>query len=168
MANVPLFNQDHLNKQKRQIINNTYTQLGYIQQECKPFVSAFQKGTVPCLRTNERLKFQTLSTENILLDNLIGSKYNKSVILNLDQKGKFVIFPSGEFTIFWNKDHLHFSEKDLSDLPPMNWISEDLDKCLEENGTVIITTPKLYVIEYSMYVTIEQKLKTLFLGKSFN
>lgn len=166
LTNIPLFNKDHLNRQSRQIINSAYVQMSYIQQECKPFLSLFQKGFIPPLKTNTKLKFQTLPQNNNVFDDITTSQYNNIEIVDLNPKGKFVVFPAGEFKIFWNKGFPRFSKETVETLPKINWNTSDLENIVEDNITILISTRKLYVIENAMYQSIQQKLRSLYLGKN--
>jgi hypothetical protein len=163
-VNVPIFNQDQLNKQRRQVINSAYVQLTYIQSDCKPYLSLFQQNAIPTLFTDDRLSFQLATVEDPLLDKIFGVGYTKGHVCNLSAKGRFVIFPAGNFKIFYNKKANSFTKEELVKLTK-NWESENLSDIVTNNTTVYISCPKIYVLEQSMFKTIESKLKKVYLGK---
>lgn len=165
-----VFNQSFLRRQKLQIINSAYVQISYIQKECKPYLHLFQNDLIPMLKTNENLKFQTVQENNIpeekenILTTITGS--NSVGLVNLNQTGRYVVFPAGKFQIFWNPLAPTFTKEDLETIYTQ-WISTDIDQAVEKNVTILIAAPKLFVIESSMLFSLKGRIKKMYLGEEY-
>lgn len=159
---IPILNHEHLNRQKLQTINSAYSQLAYIQQECKPYLRLFQEGLLPLLRTNERLRFQTLVEEKTPHEDFLSSKFK---CINLNKSGRYVIFPTKQFSLSWNPENPQFKEEDI-DKVRNHWKTSDIDLANEGNATLVVFSSKIYELEYQMVLSIQNKLKTMFLGNS--
>lgn len=157
---IPLFNHEHLNRQKLQTINSAYSQVSYIQQECRPYLKLFQEGLLPLLRTDERFRFQTLVEEKEPHESFVSSKFQ---LINLNNKGRYVIFPTKQFSLSWNPEKPQFQEDEIGSIKN-HWITSEIELAMKENATLVVFAPKIYSLEYQMVLSIQNKLKTMFLG----
>ena len=163
---IPYLNKEALNRQKLQNINQAYTKISYIQIQCKPYLKQFQKGLITPIFTNQQLPFHCLTYDNEYLPKDFLLKRCKKISTVKD--GKFVVFPSGEFSFTWNKDYINLPN-DNSGNPKLSeiefgWYSNNINIALEEERDIFIFTKKLFILEESVYKTLEQKLKTIYLG----
>lgn len=159
---IPIFNKDHLNKQRLQNINQSMIQVSYIQRECKKFLKLFQEKQVPILQTNERKNFQLLVSDKPEFTNLPDTRFE---LISLDPKGKYVLFPKDPFTIFWSPEHPFISGLDeLKNSCYTGWVNDKLFEAKEQSASILLFTSKIYFIETSMFHALETKFLTMFLG----
>lgn len=154
-------NKERLKKQSRQIINSAFTQIAYIQRECKHYLSDFQQSKVPLLRTNERKNFQLLVEKKESHPSFI-SNYHELITLN--NNGRYVIFPKGNYSIAWNEKSPNFEHSNFQTILEQ-WTFENLKEAMDKDATVVITSDKIYFLEYQMVLSILNRIKTMFLGK---
>lgn len=164
---IPYLNKEALNRQKLQNINQAYTKISYIQIQCKPFLKQYQQDLIKPIFTNDNLPFHCVTCDNEYLPKDFLLKRCKK--LSTVKNGKFVVFPSGEFSITWNKDYIKLPNDDsgnpkLSEIE-FGWYSNNLSIALDEERDIFIFTKKLFILEESVYKKMEQKLKTIYLGE---
>lgn len=164
---IPYLNKEALNRQKLQNINQAYTKISYIQIQCKPYLKQYQKGLIQPIFTNDLLPFHCITTDNENLPKDFLLKRGKKI--STVKSGKFVVFPSGEFSFAWNKDYIHLPNND-SGIPKLSeiefgWYSNNINLALDEERDIFIFTKKLFILEDSVYKKMEQQLKTIYLGE---
>ncbi len=164
---IPYLNKESLNRQRLQNINQAYTKISYIQIQCKPYLKQYQKGLIQPIFTNDALPFHCITTviEHLPKDFLLKRGKKISTV----KSGKFVVFPSGEFSFAWNKDYIHLPDDDsgpskLSEIE-FGWYSNNINLALEEERDIFIFTKKLFILESSVYKQISEKLKTIYIGE---
>lgn len=145
--------REQLLRQQRQVINNAYTHISYILQECKPFLSGYILGKYDLLKTQKRFQFQTLAKESVLggLD---------PIRVPLSDQGRWVVFPVGEFDI---SEESVILDTELEDGLSKSEINVELLRKYIENQSVIqLVCTKIYTLEFNMFKSVEGSLKNTF------
>ena len=136
---LPIFNKEHLYRRRKQFINNAYNQVSYIQKDCKPFLYLIQTQNYTPIFVNKTLPFVGNAPQQIV-PFLEHDQYLKVVA---HPKGKFAIFPAGDFELF---------EKDSQ---------ERIATPVLEPTKMIVVCQRYYVMESNLYFSIENIVKTL-------
>ena len=141
------FNKEALQKQRRQTINNAYSNLSYIIKECKPYLFGLIEGTYPLLRTNTNYRFQTVLTSS--------EDHLDPFIVTLSLSGKYVLFPTAEFDILDNSVILEQTTELPNDISRSVLVGKVLEQCLADNQEINLLTQKVYCLDYKLYKTVE-------------
>ena len=163
---IPYLNKEALNRQKLQNLNQAYTKISYIQIQCKPYLKRFQTGSIQPIFTNDALPFHCMTSDNEYLPRDFLLRRSKKI--STSKSGKFVVFPSGDFSYAWNKDYIKLPNDD-SGIPKLSeiefgWYPNNINLALDEERDIFIFSKKLFILEDTVYKKMEQQLKTIFLG----